>query len=136
MPARELRPLPVAECIHLLHSIPIGRVIYTEGALPAVLPVRFTLSDGRIVVRCARDRSVERLDRAMVGFEVDRIDADSGTGWSILVLGEALVVGPERIAEVAGRPIPLPPDSGDAFLVIDIEHVAGRRHGPKVPADR
>ena len=37
------------ECLRLLASAKVGRVVYTDGALPAVTPVNFAL-DGTVVV--------------------------------------------------------------------------------------
>ncbi|CAG7633372.1 hypothetical protein E143388_07494 [Rhodococcus opacus] len=33
--------LPVAECIRLLRSVPVGRMVFTENAAPALRPVTF-----------------------------------------------------------------------------------------------
>jgi len=42
------------ECLKLMASVPVGRVIYTRRALPAVEPVNFALDHGDIVLRTDR----------------------------------------------------------------------------------
>lgn len=42
------------ECLRLLPTVPVGRIVYTWQALPAVLPVNFCLDgdgDGAVLVR-------------------------------------------------------------------------------------
>ena len=39
------------ECLSLLVTAPFGRLVLTEGALPAVLPVNFLLDAAGIVIR-------------------------------------------------------------------------------------
>ena len=45
---REVELLDEAECLRLLTTAAIGRVAFTEGALPAVQPVSFAVADGEI----------------------------------------------------------------------------------------
>lgn len=58
------RNLSRAECEALLSSETIGRVVFTDQALPAVAPVRFTVDDGDLLV-CAP--AGERLGAAVRG---------------------------------------------------------------------
>lgn len=39
------------ECLDLLSAAPIGRIVFTDHALPAVQPVNFHLNDQAIVIR-------------------------------------------------------------------------------------
>ncbi|ANS32007.1 hypothetical protein R1CP_37005 (plasmid) [Rhodococcus opacus] len=48
-------PLTTGECLALLRSVPIGRLVYTENALPAVRPVTFAAPDGDIVIPTDRN---------------------------------------------------------------------------------
>ena len=50
------------ECLRLLAFATIGRVGFTSGALPAVLPVNFHLDGERILVRTGRG---SKLDAAL-----------------------------------------------------------------------
>ncbi|WP_084965757.1 pyridoxamine 5'-phosphate oxidase family protein [Thermoactinospora rubra] len=46
-----LRVLSRRECLELLASAPIGRIVFTDRALPAVQPVNFRLDGERVVIR-------------------------------------------------------------------------------------
>ncbi len=57
----DLEILGRAECVALLRSAPVGRVVYTDQALPAIQPVTFVLDgDEAVVVRTAPARSSTR----------------------------------------------------------------------------
>ncbi|MFI6802128.1 pyridoxamine 5'-phosphate oxidase family protein [Streptosporangium canum] len=47
----ELQVLTREECLDLLSAAPIGRIVFTDHALPAVQPVNFHLNDQAIVIR-------------------------------------------------------------------------------------
>ena len=49
----EFTRLARAESFRLLAGVPVGRLIYTINALPAVRPVNFALVDELIVLRTA-----------------------------------------------------------------------------------
>ena len=78
------------EFLRLLASAKVGRVVYTEGALPAVTPVNFALDWTVVVFRTATGSPLARAtERAVVAFEVDRIDEDSQGGWRVVLTGVA-----------------------------------------------
>lgn len=56
-------PLPIAECRRLLRSVPTGRLVYTEDALPAVRPVTFAALDGDLVIPTGNNPWFDRFDR-------------------------------------------------------------------------
>jgi nitroimidazol reductase NimA-like FMN-containing flavoprotein (pyridoxamine 5'-phosphate oxidase superfamily) len=83
------RELSVEECRHLLRTVPIGRVIHTERALPALTPVNFRVDDGDVVLHAASRSPLGRLGTGtVVSFEVDDFDATDGTGWSVVLTGK------------------------------------------------
>ncbi|MFC8422896.1 pyridoxamine 5'-phosphate oxidase family protein [Streptomyces sp. NPDC057236] len=88
------RPLDRQECLRLLAKVPVGRVVYTRQALPAVLPVNFALDTDASVVLCTSAASdlVRAVDGVVVAFEADDFDAGSRSGWSVVVTGRAAVV--------------------------------------------
>jgi uncharacterized protein len=49
-----------SESLRLLASVPVGRLIFTVNALPAVRPMNFALVDGMIVLRTAASTTVAR----------------------------------------------------------------------------
>ncbi|MFJ9775786.1 pyridoxamine 5'-phosphate oxidase family protein [Kitasatospora sp. NPDC101157] len=75
----------------LLAGRQVGRLVYTVGALPAVLPVRFRLdSDGSLLLRVPVTAGLARaVDGAVVAFEASELSEADGSGWSVTVLGHA-----------------------------------------------
>ncbi len=91
------------ECLRLLAVTPIGRLVFTHRALPAVQPVNFVLDGETVVIRTAIGSRLAAATRdAVVAFEIDDIDARTGSGWSVTVLGRARGVSdPEEVARLA-----------------------------------
>ena len=120
------------ECHELLRSQVVGRIAFVTAAGPDVVPVNFALVDGSLHVRTPRDGYVARwASGRTVSFEVDDVDHESWTGWSVVVTGRA-----QLIAASSGTTLPRARswtgDSGRDLLVIACETVTGRRlhHGP------
>ena len=56
-------------------SVPVGRIIYTRQALPAVELVNFALDHGDIIIRTDRSGKLAAATRgAVVAFEADSLD--------------------------------------------------------------
>jgi uncharacterized protein len=116
--------------MRLLASAPVGRLIFTVNALPAVRLMNFAVLDGLIVLRTAAGTTVARkADDAIVAFEADDLDAASSSGWSVVVTGRATrVTDPELIARYQNVPlVPWAPGERDQFMTITTEMVEGRR---------
>jgi hypothetical protein len=64
---RELTRLDRGECLRLLGSVPVGRLIFTVNALPTVRPMDFALADELIMLRTAQE-SPEALAAAVREF--------------------------------------------------------------------
>ena len=95
-----LETLSRCEAVGLLASATIGRVVFTVAALPAVVPVTFAVRDDAIVLRTsAETRLAVAADGGVLAFEVDEVDPQKRTGWSVVVTG---------IAEVVTDPVKLP----------------------------
>ncbi|MFE1783946.1 pyridoxamine 5'-phosphate oxidase family protein [Streptomyces sp. NPDC059506] len=122
------------ECLRLLASVSIGRVVCTLDALPAVVPVTFQLDEDRGVLLCtsARSRLVRATDGHVVAFQADRFDEPEGTGWSVTVTGRASVVtDPEESARLrATGSHPWVPAAEQVFVRIAPELVSGRVRAP------
>jgi nitroimidazol reductase NimA-like FMN-containing flavoprotein (pyridoxamine 5'-phosphate oxidase superfamily) len=126
----ELVELDEAECLRLLAGHEIGRVVFTDAALPAAQPVTYLLDDEEIVFRTAGGGKLAAATRnAVVAFQVDRIDTDTRTGWTVLGVGQAYeVVVPERLAELAERmPVPWAPNRTAHTIAIPLQRLSGRR---------
>jgi len=83
-----LRQLTSGDCLRLLVTAPIGRIIYTRQALPAVELVNFALEGGDIIIRTDRSGKLAAAARgAIVAFEADVVDTEHRTGWSVTAIG-------------------------------------------------
>jgi hypothetical protein len=134
------RELTRGECLSLLATVPFGRLVFTEGALPAVIPVNFVLDPAGIVLRTAAGSSVARVaDGSIVAVQADAVDPLRRTGWSVTVVGQVrTAVDPAEVARLAGLPLqPWVAGERNTFVVVELGIVNGRRiGGPAViPAD-
>jgi uncharacterized protein len=114
----------------LLGSVPVGRVVFTDRALPAVQPVNFVLHDGTVVFRTGAGSKLAAATReAIVAFQADCFDRDSETGWSVSVVGPSQVVTDEaELEQLRQLPLrPWAPTRRDHFIRIALTHVTGRR---------
>jgi uncharacterized protein len=126
----ELVELDEAECLRLLAGSEIGRVVFTDAALPAAQPVTYLLDDTEIVFRTGNGSKLAAASRnAVVAFQADRIDPSTRTGWTVLGVGQAYeVIVPQRLAELAERmPAPWAPDRTAHTIAIPLQRLSGRR---------
>jgi uncharacterized protein len=117
------------QCLKLMASVPVGRVIYTRRALPAVELVNFALDQGDIVLRTDPSGKLAVAIRgAVVAFEADSLDLDHQLGWSVTVIGPSReVTDPGEISRL--RTIGLSswaPGPRDHFIRISPEILTGR----------
>lgn len=131
LPPRHGERLGTSACWDLLRGVSLGRLAVTVAALPAIVPVRFCIADGRLHLCLAPDDLPPRaLDDAIVAFAADHIDPETGEGWSVQVQGRSQlhVGGPGRSACAC------PPDGPLAHL--EPLAVAGRRLALAPPGTR
>ena len=125
-----LEVLDRAECLRLLALASLGRIGFTSGALPTVLPVNFHLDRERILVGTGRGSKLDAALRdAVVAFEVDDFDPIGHSGWSVSVTGVATALSdPDALDTADHAPIARWSSAGDeAVLAISTELVSGRR---------
>ena len=128
-----LTTLTEAEAVELLATQEVGRLVYTRRALPAVTPVNYALREGAIWIWTASASSMAQAVRgAVVGFEIDRLDAHARTGWSVVVLGVAELVADAAQIERARLlgPEPWVPGRKEHLIRVPLELVVGRRITP------
>jgi nitroimidazol reductase NimA-like FMN-containing flavoprotein (pyridoxamine 5'-phosphate oxidase superfamily) len=124
------RALDRPQCLRLLGKVPVGSVVYTRQALPAVLPVNFSLdTDGSVLLRTSRGSDLVRaVDGVVVAFEADEFDASTRSGWSVVVTGRATTVTDpaehERLSQIG--PASWMPLRDPVFVRIVSEMVTGR----------
>jgi nitroimidazol reductase NimA-like FMN-containing flavoprotein (pyridoxamine 5'-phosphate oxidase superfamily) len=125
-----LEELSREQCLWLMGQVPLGRIVYTRQALPAVELVNFALDDGDIVVRTDVGGKLAAATRgAVVAFEADSVDLAAHAGWSVTVVGYSrAVVDVEEIRNLQqGGPAPWAPGQRDHFIRISPTFVTGRR---------
>jgi len=81
--------MPRDECLRLLATTGIGRIIYTRHALPAVELVTFTLESGDIVARTMLEPLGAAVRDSVVAFEADHVGPHDRSGWAVTVIGMA-----------------------------------------------
>ena len=109
------------ECLRLLALATLGRIGFTSGALPTVLPVNFHLDRERILVHTARGGRLEAaLKNAVVAFEADEFDPVDHSGWSVAVTGVTSELSGATLTHWA-------PVGGAALVAISTEVMSGRR---------
>jgi len=124
-----LRHLSRDECLTLMASVPVGRIIFTRRALPAVELVNFALDHGDIVIRTDRGGKLAAATRgAVVAFEADQLDPAGQSGWSVTAIGPSTeVTDPGELARL--RTIGLrswAPGARDHFIRISPVMLNGR----------
>jgi uncharacterized protein len=127
---RDVEVLDEAQCLSLMGTVPLGRIAFTEGALPAVQPVAFALGDGEVFIPTHRGSRVAAASRgAVVAFEVDEFDAGARTGWNVTVIGASRVISDpaevRRLDELGVQP--WAPADAHCYIGIQTRLLRGRR---------
>jgi len=117
------------QCLRLMAIAPVGRIIYTRQAMPAVELVNFALDAGDIVIRTASTgKLAAAIYGAVVAFEADHYDPSTHEGWSVTAVGQAGEVTDPARAErlrIAG-PHPWVPGDQPYLMTITPGIVNGR----------
>jgi nitroimidazol reductase NimA-like FMN-containing flavoprotein (pyridoxamine 5'-phosphate oxidase superfamily) len=126
---RSLEELSKSDAVALLSTIPVGRVVFTVGALPAIVPVAFAVHDDAIMMRTSsRSRLARAAPGGVLAFEVDDVDPVTRTGWSVVVTGVASVVAdPAERAVIDGVVEMFAPGHTDVCIRLPLTMVTGRR---------
>jgi len=113
------------ECLALMATEQVGRLAVNWATGPLVVPVNFVLTGDTIVFRTGPGTKLRALAARPVSFEVDHIDPDSRTGWSVLARGRAREVSARQFADL---PVdPWVPEGKDHWVAIKIVAATGRR---------
>ncbi len=121
------------ECLRLLAGAQVGRIVYSDQALPAVQPVDFVMDDDAVFFRTeGGSRLARAVERAVVAFEADEYQAAAGGGWSVTIVGECSEIEEPSQVERLSTLVPKhwAPDGNAHFARISIAGVTGRRLQP------
>jgi uncharacterized protein len=127
-----LRILTEDECRDLLGTVPLGRVVFTDRALPAIQPVSFAVSDGEVIIMTAAGSKLAAATRnAIVAFETDHFDPDAAEGWSVVLIGHARVVENGDRTRLKNLPLKAwTKEEPTHYIAITPELISGRRLPP------
>lgn len=136
-----LTELTRAQSMRLLASVPLGRVVFTHRALPAIRPVNHIVEGDDIIIRSHPGAAVVsaagQATGVVVAYEADDIDPGTRAGWSVIVTGGAgLIRDPASAARYA--PLLRPWVAGDLSQLIRIhaDIVTGYALGHDTAASR
>jgi nitroimidazol reductase NimA-like FMN-containing flavoprotein (pyridoxamine 5'-phosphate oxidase superfamily) len=94
---RQALDLTRAESWQLLGSVSLGRIVFTQRAMPAIRPVNHLVDDETIIIRSHLGSAITGHAAAgggvVVCYEADEIDPVRHTGWSVIATGVARLVG-------------------------------------------
>jgi nitroimidazol reductase NimA-like FMN-containing flavoprotein (pyridoxamine 5'-phosphate oxidase superfamily) len=128
----ELLALPRNECLALLRQRHVGRLAVVIDGQPHVVPLNYAIDEhGVIVFRTAELSKATEASLSMVAFEVDDIDLEHHTGWSVAVHGRGLNISnaidaeSERLRRLPVRP--WAPGQRDQWFKITPSEITGRR---------
>lgn len=132
MAQRRLEELTPDECFALLGEGRVGRLVYQDDGGPAAVPVNYALAGNDIVVRVEGGPKRVAMQQPTLAFEVDHIDDEARSGWSVLVRGTGREVHMDLVPELVhrmGHDFPTPWATGvhNVWLQITPRSVTGRR---------
>ncbi|MFE9255207.1 pyridoxamine 5'-phosphate oxidase family protein [Streptomyces sp. NPDC006879] len=131
-----MKPLGRGEALRLLATVSLGRIVFTQHALPAVRPVSHLVDGEDIVVRLQDGGALASLTATpdapsiVVAYEADTIDPETHLGWSVVVTGYVSVVAEEEgrdpyatlllpwVRHAATRALRIRPDLVTGFLLV------------------
>lgn len=121
------------QCLDLLRTVCVGRLVFTEDGLPAVQPVNYRLYLEQVVIRVAGGAKLDAAtEKSVVAFEADQLDPELRSGWSVTVVGHAeLITDVGELVALSGTWLrPWATGRRDRFVRIRTEKVTGRRLRP------
>jgi hypothetical protein len=129
---RRREELSPHESLRLLSSVSLGRIVFTERALPAVRPVNHVVDGDNIVIRADDGASIVSALKprtgSVVAYEADSIDPAEHLGWSVIVVGVAhRVIDPDEAAIYRRSLRPWITGARDQVIAIHMDLVTGFR---------
>jgi uncharacterized protein len=130
-------PLDERECWRLMRIARIGRLGFTENALPVILPAHFVVRDAEVVLATLPDgRVTSAAGSAIVAFEVDGYDPATREGWCVSTFGRSrLITDPREIKDL--DELDFAPWSGNPdrrYIAVEPSHLRGKALTTAAPA--
>lgn len=86
-PEVHMEHLSTDECLELLARERFGRLAGVADGRPFIFPVNYAFANGSVVFRTGAGTKLSGSSFGRVVFEIDGVDPDSQTGWSVVVEG-------------------------------------------------
>jgi hypothetical protein len=132
---RRLEELTPRQSMKLLGSVPLGRIVFTAQALPAIRLASHLVDGDQVIVRA--DSSVPITSKlaakagTVVAYEADAVDPADHLGWSVTVVGLAhQVTDPDTAAAFRRALSHWADDGNDQLISINPGIVTGYRLCP------
>jgi len=134
---KRIESLGADECRRLLATQQVGRLGFISDGRPDVLPVNYLLDGDAVVFATSPGTKLWAVTRSPVAFEVDSIDSETRSGWSVVVHGLAQEITTLDATSVLERirALPLSPWPGTEcpnIVRLPTMSITGRRVG--IPA--
>jgi uncharacterized protein len=127
---RHFEALGREQCLDLLESNHLGRVAWQAADLPQILPVTYAMHQGSVYFRTTPDGILSELAQpTRVALEVDELDQQTRSGWSIVLHGRTSAVSePDALANLwaADSLVPWAGGNRTLFICIRPDRVSGR----------
>lgn len=125
-----LQELALDECRRLLDSESVGRLAVPTPTGIQLMPVNYVVV-GDAVCFGLSPYSVlgSHVHDSLVAFEIDELDPEHHTGWSVQARGRARIVTDDARLEEIRRALPKPWADGRRTLAVELEwsELTGRR---------
>jgi nitroimidazol reductase NimA-like FMN-containing flavoprotein (pyridoxamine 5'-phosphate oxidase superfamily) len=130
-----LEELSLEECERLLEDNDFGRLAVVVEGRPVIFPVNYEYAEGRIAIRADPGMMLDAATLSSVAFEIDTVDVETRSGWSVLVQGfsQDVTEAIDDVSEVV-RTLPVDPwPAGEMehWIRIEPRFISGRRLGPE-----
>ena len=123
--------LTAAESWRLLAGASLGRIVFTQHAMPAIRPVNHLVDDKTVIIRSHLGAAITGRaagDGTVVCYEADDIDPVRHTGWSVIVTGMArLVRDPAAVSRYQQLLRPWADGQMDYVIAIEPQLITGLR---------
>jgi len=130
----EPQELDDTECRRLLASGVFGRVAISTPSGPHIVPVNYVTVDDRIVFRTTPYSVLGSYGHnAEMAFEVDHVDYEYASGWSVVARGRAEAVHDAHEIQYltsAWKPRPWAGGARNLYIALSWREISGRRLGP------
>ncbi|TYC98629.1 pyridoxamine 5'-phosphate oxidase family protein [Arthrobacter echini] len=122
--------LPPSECWALASTRSTGRLGFFRDGLLDIFPVHYVVLDERIYFRTSADGIIATSDLGRAAFQVDQVNKETHSGWSILANGPVTrVEDPGLLTTLWGKAVeePWAPGQRDLFFCLAPTQLRGLR---------